>query len=444
MLKSVYGNECLSRTQVFQWFKWFKEGRETAEDNPCPGRPSMSTTNDNIEKICKLIREDCSLSIRVLTALRERVRKQRPDLWKAKSWMLHQDNAPAHSALSALLTKHGITVLEHPVYLPDPFKSALKGTIFESVEAVKAKATEFLNQLTDFQHFFQKWKSHMERCMDRQGVYIEEDEVSVVAILRCRLEGKTEALRILSQDQEQLRSERDQFKLMAEQLRERHTALRKKVEAWGPSLVGTYDAQTFMQEQGLAQLLCQFKERNQILQSQVTELSQKLEDANGDIKALREQIARQRVGSVDSNHFPLYEKEQLVEQLEECRKKSIAKSVNRLPANSSVTVQWLPAHVGIPGNELADSLAKAGTLGLPEARESITQLDEKDLLRTIKAQCLQEWSSNAAHDWYRAGGTSTGSVLPREQQSLISRLKSGHLQTMTFQNGCKVFPLCTK
>ncbi|UYV70538.1 hypothetical protein LAZ67_7003442, partial [Cordylochernes scorpioides] len=117
--------------------------------------------------------------------------------------------------------------------------------------------------------------------------------------------------------------------------------------------------------------------------------------------------------------------------------KSIANSVNRLPANSSVTVQWLPAHVGIPGNELADSLAKAGALGLPKARESTTQLDERGLLRTIKTQCLQEWKSDAAHDWYRAGGTSTGSVLPREQQSLISRLKSGHLRTMTFQNGCK-------
>ncbi|UYV77598.1 hypothetical protein LAZ67_15001667 [Cordylochernes scorpioides] len=78
--------------------------------------------------------------------------------------------------------------------------------------------------------------------------------------------------------------------------------------------------------------------------------------------------------------------------------------------------------------------AKAGTLGLPEARESTTQLDERDLLRTIKTHCLQEWKSNAAHDWYRAGGTSTNSVLPREQQTLISRLKSGHLQTMTFKN----------
>ncbi|KAJ8951213.1 hypothetical protein NQ318_010240 [Aromia moschata] len=44
-------------------------------------------------------------------------------------------------------------------------------TRFESVEAVKAKATEVLNQLTeaDFQHCFQQWKSRMERCRDRQG-----------------------------------------------------------------------------------------------------------------------------------------------------------------------------------------------------------------------------------------------------------------------------------
>ncbi|UYV83305.1 hypothetical protein LAZ67_23000454 [Cordylochernes scorpioides] len=55
-------------------------------------------------------------------------------------------------------------------------------------------------------------------------------------------------------------------------------------------------------------------------------------------------------------------------------------------------------HVGIPGNELADSLVKAGAHGLLEAKESTTRLDERDLLRTIKTQCLQEWKSNAAHD----------------------------------------------
>jgi hypothetical protein len=33
MLKSAYGEECLSRTSVFEWHKRFKEGRESLEDN---------------------------------------------------------------------------------------------------------------------------------------------------------------------------------------------------------------------------------------------------------------------------------------------------------------------------------------------------------------------------------------------------------------------------
>ena len=330
MLKEVYGNECLSRTQVFEWFERFKEGRETTEDDPRPGRPTTSKTDQNIKKIGEIIRKDRRLSIRavaeitgidkecvrqilhdsfnmrkvcakmvpklltheqkesrmnicadilnnididpdfletvitcdeswfftydpetkrqsmlwkspnsprtkkakmskskfkammivffdirgivyvhwvpegqiinqhyyieVLTVLRERVRKRRPDLWKTKSWKLHQDNAPAHSALSvkAFFAKYGITVLDHPPYSPDlapcefflfpKVKSALKGTRFESVEAVKSKAAEIFNQLTevDFQHCFNQWKIRMERCRDCQGEYIEGEKNSTV------------------------------------------------------------------------------------------------------------------------------------------------------------------------------------------------------------------------------------------------------------------------
>ncbi|KAJ8962823.1 hypothetical protein NQ318_001223 [Aromia moschata] len=38
MLKEVYGNECLSRTQVFELFKRFKQGCETTEDDLRPGK----------------------------------------------------------------------------------------------------------------------------------------------------------------------------------------------------------------------------------------------------------------------------------------------------------------------------------------------------------------------------------------------------------------------
>ncbi|KAJ8954776.1 hypothetical protein NQ318_014886 [Aromia moschata] len=45
--------------------KTAREGRETTKDQS-PGRPSTSKTEENIEKIGKLIREDRRLSIRGL------------------------------------------------------------------------------------------------------------------------------------------------------------------------------------------------------------------------------------------------------------------------------------------------------------------------------------------------------------------------------------------
>ena len=88
--------------------------------------------------------------IEVLTKLREHVRRKRPELWR-NGWILDQDNAPAHNALSVkqFLANKNITVLEHPPYSPDlapcdfylfpKIKSVLKGTHFVSVENVKAK-----------------------------------------------------------------------------------------------------------------------------------------------------------------------------------------------------------------------------------------------------------------------------------------------------------------
>lgn len=126
----------------------------------------------------------------VLIKLRERVRKKRPDAWKNCSWILHQDNAPAHNALSVkqFLAEKCIPVLEHPPYSPDlapcdfylfpKVKSVLKGTHFESVEHVKVKTAELLRSITknDLQHCFEQWKARMQRCIDRGGEYVEGDK----------------------------------------------------------------------------------------------------------------------------------------------------------------------------------------------------------------------------------------------------------------------------
>ena len=69
MLKNVYGDECLSRTQVFEWFKRFKKGREEIGDDQRPGRPSTSKTDANIEKVGEIVRQNRRLSIRAVAEL---------------------------------------------------------------------------------------------------------------------------------------------------------------------------------------------------------------------------------------------------------------------------------------------------------------------------------------------------------------------------------------
>lgn len=127
--------------------------------------------------------------IDTLIKLREKIRKKRPDSWKNDSWILHQDNAPAHNALSVkqFLADKRIPVLEHPPYSPDlapcdfylfpKVKSALKGRHFRSVEEVKAETAKLLKALTpeDLQHCFEQWQARMQRCIHRGGEYIEGD-----------------------------------------------------------------------------------------------------------------------------------------------------------------------------------------------------------------------------------------------------------------------------
>jgi hypothetical protein len=56
MLQQAYGEDCLSRTQCYEWYQRFKAGRTSIEDDPKSGRPSSSTGDDQIEKMRSVIR----------------------------------------------------------------------------------------------------------------------------------------------------------------------------------------------------------------------------------------------------------------------------------------------------------------------------------------------------------------------------------------------------
>ncbi|KAG5845653.1 hypothetical protein ANANG_G00141560 [Anguilla anguilla] len=143
--------------------------------------------------------------------------------------------------------------------------------------------------------------------------------VSEFLVCKRKLESKKEALLILSKELDCCQQERDQYKLMANQLRERHQGLKKKYRELidgDPSLPPEKRNQV-----NLAQLLRDSRERGKQLAEEMKELNQRLAEAQGDNKLLRMTIARQRLGDeeVGARHFPAHEREDLVRQLEWAR-----------------------------------------------------------------------------------------------------------------------------
>ncbi|XP_072109051.1 coiled-coil domain-containing protein 149-like isoform X1 [Mobula birostris] len=140
--------------------------------------------------------------------------------------------------------------------------------------------------------------------------------VNEYLICKRKLESKKEALLILSKELDTCQQERDQYKLMANQLRERHQSLKKKYRELmdgDPTLPPEKRNQA-----NLAQLLSSSRERNKQLTEEIKEMQQRLTEAQGDNKLLRMTIAKQRLGDeeVGSRHFPAHEREDLVQQLE--------------------------------------------------------------------------------------------------------------------------------
>jgi len=109
-LTEAYGDATLSRTMIFKWHKAFKEGRKIVENDPRSGRPNSSTNDQNVEVVPAVMAKDRRLSVRMIAQetfshafykdILELLRLPGGHRDIADDWMLHQDNAPAHTALS--------------------------------------------------------------------------------------------------------------------------------------------------------------------------------------------------------------------------------------------------------------------------------------------------------------------------------------------------------
>ncbi|UYV75253.1 hypothetical protein LAZ67_12003104 [Cordylochernes scorpioides] len=97
--------------------------------------------------------------LQVMRNLREAIRQKRPDLWKNKNWLLHHDNAPAHTSLLVrdFLAKNNTLMMPQPPYSPDlapcdfflfpKLKMPMKGRRYSTLDEIKTTSKEELKKI---------------------------------------------------------------------------------------------------------------------------------------------------------------------------------------------------------------------------------------------------------------------------------------------------------
>ena len=66
MMQKAFGNECMSKTRIKEWYNRFKGGRTSVDSDSRSGRPSTTKTLDNIERVRLAIEGDRRLTVREL------------------------------------------------------------------------------------------------------------------------------------------------------------------------------------------------------------------------------------------------------------------------------------------------------------------------------------------------------------------------------------------
>lgn len=131
--------------------------------------------------------------LQVMRRLREAIRRKRPDLWQNNSWLLHHDNAPAHTSLLVrdFLAKNNTVITPQPPYSPDlapcdfflfpKLKRPMKGRRFATIEEIKTASLEELKAIpkSAYQKCFEDWKKRWHKCIISEGDYFERDKIDI-------------------------------------------------------------------------------------------------------------------------------------------------------------------------------------------------------------------------------------------------------------------------
>ncbi|UYV70896.1 hypothetical protein LAZ67_8001037 [Cordylochernes scorpioides] len=131
--------------------------------------------------------------LQVMRNLREAILQKRPDLWKNKNWLLHHDNAPAHTSLLVrdFLVKNNTLMMPQPPYSPDlvpcdfflfpKLKRPMKGRRYATLDEIKTASKEELKKIlkNDFLKCFEDWKNRWHNFESTIKSYSHSDKCSI-------------------------------------------------------------------------------------------------------------------------------------------------------------------------------------------------------------------------------------------------------------------------
>jgi transposase len=153
----------------------------------------MSTDDVHIEVVRDSILQNRHFTIREIAEdVGITIPWKRPQLWTNQSWVLHHNNAPAHSSFLVrnFLVKNETTVVPQPTYSPDlapadfflfpKLKSTLKGRHFDTFDEIQKNSTKDLFAIPKeaSQKAFQIWQKRWEQYVASEKTTLKETNLN--------------------------------------------------------------------------------------------------------------------------------------------------------------------------------------------------------------------------------------------------------------------------
>lgn len=122
---------------------------------------------------------------------------------------------------------------------------------------------------------------------------------------------------------------------------------------------------------------------------------------------------------------------------------SILNKLKQISQHHEIHLQWIPSHVDIHGNELADKLAREGC---NQPIPTSSTLTFQELYSRKKEQIMADWRVPPTHHWYmgRKPGIALALDCDRSSSTALTRLASGHIKCLSFFEGSKRYDSCSK